>query len=117
VYRLHPVDKNKVLVRLEYLADKFDHGKSTTFDLEKFARELYAQANPGKNLLPKISEMAIDGVQTKKDLLAALSSREEWLSEDSATPIEEMKEDKTPLNALKLEPSAIRTFMLDYSTE
>ena len=82
VYRVMPLEKQKLLVRLENLADKFDGSESAHFDLEKLAKELFAQANPGKNATAKITEMAIDGVQTKAELLGSLSKEDPWLSED-----------------------------------
>jgi hypothetical protein len=104
VYRLSVVDKSMVLVRLENLADKFDGGNDGHFDLEKFASELYVQSNPGKKAQPHITEMAIDGVQTKAELDQVLAEREQWQSEDGQPQIEAHKVDTSPLNNLTLEP-------------
>lgn len=50
-YQMYPLGKNKILVRFENLADRFDTNvtseDSTTYiDLERFAHQLYTEANP-----------------------------------------------------------------------
>ena len=50
-YRIFPLAKNKVLVRFTNLADRFDSKVKDVeyMDVEKFAKELYASANGGRN--------------------------------------------------------------------
>lgn len=50
-YRIFPLGKNKVLVRFTNLADRFDSKVKDVeyMDVEKFAKELYASANAGRN--------------------------------------------------------------------
>lgn len=50
-YRIFPLGKNKVLVRFTNLADRFDSKVKDVeyMDVEKFAKELYASANGGRN--------------------------------------------------------------------
>jgi hypothetical protein len=48
---MYPLSKNKILVRFENLADRFDTNitsdDSTTYiDVERFAHQLYSEANP-----------------------------------------------------------------------
>jgi hypothetical protein len=50
-YQMYPLSKNKILVRFENLADRFDTNitsdDSTAYiDVERFAHQLYSEANP-----------------------------------------------------------------------
>lgn len=51
-YRVHPIEKNKIFVRIENLADRFDSNEnyeSTVkyVNMMKFAKQFWQQANPG----------------------------------------------------------------------
>jgi len=50
-YQMYPLGKNKIIVRFENLADRFDTNvtseDSTSYiDIERFAYQLYSEANP-----------------------------------------------------------------------
>ena len=52
-YHVFPVDKKKILVRFENLADRFDEVNSNEvkyLDLNKFAQSFYMEANPNSKL-------------------------------------------------------------------
>lgn len=61
-----PSDQNDVVVRFENLADRFDGVNNTSnwnLDLQKFAKNLYEQANNGAQPeLIKIEELDLQGV-------------------------------------------------------
>ena len=47
---MHPIDKNKILVRLENLADRFDVSNQDQVkyvNLMKFAKNFWQESNPG----------------------------------------------------------------------
>lgn len=49
--------RNKILVRIENLADKFDYGisKVNMVDIKAFAQQFYKEANPDSDKKPKIA--------------------------------------------------------------
>ena len=65
VYHAYPLGKNKIMVRLENTADKFDDpsAKVTFIDLLKFAQNFYLEANPGMEKVPDINirELTLSG--------------------------------------------------------
>ena len=58
-YTLYPIEKNKILVRVDYLADRFDEQKQKPqiLNLRKFAEELWTNQNPSQTSIsqPTIS--------------------------------------------------------------
>jgi len=49
--------KNKILLRIENIADKFDFNisKINVVDIKSFAQQFYKEANPSSNNKPKIT--------------------------------------------------------------
>jgi len=48
IYRAFPIKKNKILVRMENMADKFDSRSAFVnrfINIKKFANDFYAEAN------------------------------------------------------------------------
>lgn len=85
---MQAVSANKILVRLEDLNDQFDFtNKTSSFDLESYAAYLKHQAKADNKMTSKITEMSIDGLQTKQKLAEIMSKHEDWLSDDKEPKI------------------------------
>lgn len=71
-FHTFPMAKNKILVRIENLADKFDHNISMVnlVDIKSFAQSFYKEANPYSTNKPKITvkEVSITDNQLQSDL-------------------------------------------------
>ena len=74
-YHVHPLDKNKILVRIENLADRFDANIDNStqvkyVDLMKFAKNFWQEANPGntQNMTIKVVEQALTNFETQAEL-------------------------------------------------
>lgn len=87
-YKLFPLGKNKILARIENLADRFDPNLEESeevqyVDVEDFARQLYKEANPNSKLSIecKIVETSID--HAAKNQLAGIDWDESrWIGQD-----------------------------------
>jgi len=67
-YRLFPIARNKIMIRLENLDDVYDQGSRSTaqmsqiVNLEQFARDLYKYVNPlCEPQLIEIQEVTLSG--------------------------------------------------------
>lgn len=122
------MDKNKVLVRFENLADRFDtfnlNSSSVVqyVDVQKFAAELFNEANPEAQGVPKVSilETSLADGQSQASL-AQRTEKFRWKGEDdevmNAKPISHPPADKDPISGVALEPQRIRTFIIEYGKE
>lgn len=56
-FHTFPMAKNKILLRIENIADKFDFNisKINVVDIKSFAQQFYKEANPSSNNKPKIT--------------------------------------------------------------
>jgi len=56
-FHTFPLAKNKILLRIENIADKFDYNisKVNVVDIKSFAQQFYKEANPSSNNKPKIT--------------------------------------------------------------
>ena len=87
-YHVLPLDQNKILVRFENLADRFDHLQQDTkfVNVKKFATQFYKEANPSskREVIPRIQEKTIDNSQPQSELNKRLS-KFTWIGEDDKT--------------------------------
>lgn len=84
-FHTFPMAKNKILLRIENIADRFDYNisKVNVVDIKSFAQQFYKEANPSSTNKPKIliKEVSITDNQLQSDLdkkRAAFS----WIGED-----------------------------------
>lgn len=123
-YRVHPVERNKIFVRVENLADRFDSSKENGepvkyVNLIKFAQEFWQQANPGvkQNITVDIEERAITDFASQTDLQKDLDHRDKWIGigDDLINKTTLIQQPKDISNtALAFEPQRIRSFVISY---
>ena len=106
-----PQERNKILIRLENIADLFDGTPSETpyFDLQTYARELYSHSNDGQ--MPhsvKIVERTLGNNQDYEDME---KSKFKWKSTDEASPVIWPVDNET---GIALQPQRIRLFFVEY---
>lgn len=78
-----PLEKNKIRVRLENLADSYDAPQQTMdLNLSVFADELYESVNGVKPAAVSIEEMSLTGNQSRADMLA---KKIQWKTLDDTT--------------------------------
>lgn len=122
-YHTFPLGLNKILVRFENLADRFDHLQSDTkyINVKQFASQFYKEANPLSKKNPpiaRIQETTIDHSQTQAELdkkKAKFKWAGEGDKESGVTQIMKKPADKNALTEIAMEPQRIRTFVIDYS--
>jgi len=107
-YQLFPLAKNKVLVRLENLLDKFDITNSETkyFDMVTFAKELWYHSqlsSKGLTSQPQayIQEMSLSGAVPLEKIRKSMK----WISnEDCKNQTFKDVQDKNSLRGVALSP-------------
>lgn len=84
-YHTFPMGKNKIMVRFENMADRFDSDLTVQqLDLDKFANTFYQSANPGSivgSYNSTFKEVSLTANQLKSDL-DAKKAKEPWIGED-----------------------------------
>ena len=130
-YQAYPVGRNKILLRIENLLDRFDLTNSDTkfIDLINFSKEFWFQAQSAEGKgdhfpVPSIQEMTVDGTQKLSTLKSgvaadgALKPPTKWIGVDDAnvtrTSVYSSPRDRNGFKGVALEPMRIRTFLLDY---
>jgi len=114
VFRVYPLERNKILARFENLADRFDTDAKAEFvDLNQFAKTFFYDAN--KNTQYDLShveytEVSLSNNQPLKDI-----KNFEWRGVDDDTF--KGGPSPTPDNGTKiaLDPQAIRQFTFHYT--
>jgi len=125
-----PLGKNKILVRLENSADKFDmYTPTIELNMEKFAYYMWMDANPESKtkVYPKIFEMDLTANMFEKEAQWR-RKKAQWKGKDDAEIEEMLLKDpelkavyerdhlKDPITAITLVPQEIRTFVIYYAT-
>jgi len=78
-----PLEKNKIRVRLENLADSYDQpNQAFHIDIRQFADDLYSSVNGAKPAYVNIEEMTLTGNQSRAEML---SKKIEWKTLDDET--------------------------------
>ena len=106
-----PQERNKILIRLENIADLFDGTPSETpyFDLQTFAQELYSHSNDGqKPSAVKIVERTLGNNQDYEEMEKA---KFPWKSTDAASSVIWPVDNET---GVALQPQRIRLFLVEY---
>lgn len=128
---LFPLGRNKILVRMENSADKFDTDVDNIIkvDMEKFASLFWEQANPGSKtkVTPKIYEMDLTANLFEKEVIER-KKKFQWKGKDDAEVAEKLLNDpelrqvyetdhsQDSLDSITLVPQAMRTFVIYYET-
>lgn len=119
-YQLFPLAKNKVLLRLENLLDKFDITNSETkyFDLVTFSKELWYHSqlsSKGIKNQPQahIQEMSLSGASPFEKSRQTLK----WNADKDCKSNIVDTFDKNSLRGVALSPQSIRTFVIDYNEQ
>ena len=118
-YQAFPLGKNKIMVRFENLADKFDIDTAFSikyFDVKKFTTQFYQQANNG--VLPRWT--TIDEVNLSGNILISELKKlntYEWKGDDDGAMLNQPvnKGPKDHGDEKALEPQRIRTFVISYN--
>ena len=108
-----PQARNKILIRLENIADLFDGTPAQTpyFDLQTYAEELFSHSNGGKKATSvQITERTLGNNQDYAEMEEA---KFHWKSTDPASTIE-WPEDKDT-GEVALQPQRIRLFRVLYT--
>ena len=111
---LFPVARNKILVRMVNLADLFDGEPSEApqFDLEGWAKHLYATVNPGAD---SVNVAIVErNLSNSMDYSEMFESRLHWRTRDGE-PEDIFPADRTPNAVFALEPQRIRVFSVTFS--
>ena len=106
-----PQERNKILIRLENIADLFDGTPSETpyFDLQTYAKELYSHSNDGqKPSAVKIVERTLGNNQDYEEMEKA---KFPWKSTDAASSVIWPVDNET---GVALQPQRIRLFLVEY---
>lgn len=121
-FHTFPMAKNKILLRIENIADKFDFNisKINVVDIKSFAQQFYKEANPSSNNKPKITikEVSITDNQLQSDLdkkKAAFSWKGADDDERKKGDQFVFSKDKNSLTAASFEPQRIRTYSIEYT--
>lgn len=114
--RIFPVDKNKILVRFQNLADLVEvnsAGLSTQFvDIEQFAEDLFLDENQKKADNMEIQEMALQGVYP----IDADKNKKIWWAKDDKSPmLQQLAQDHEGFKGIALEPQRMRAFQITYN--
>lgn len=124
-YNVRPLAKDKIMVRFENLADRFDP-KSTSIkylDVQNFAKEFFQEANPFADFVPQIdvTEVSLGDNFLMKDLKKKLSEEKfPWRGDDDArikpTAVYKSPEDKeNGMTGAALPPQRIRQYVIEYN--
>jgi len=123
-YQLLPIDKNKILVRFENLADRVDNfgvgvAEPWKFDIHQFAMSLYQDVNPNPNIKApskiRIEQMDLQGVHPIREV-----KRFKWLAQGPpvAEQPKEMAQqedfDTTNSSEVTIHPQQLKTFRITY---
>jgi hypothetical protein len=115
-YKLIPVAKNIVIMRLENLADRFDKLSNITsfINVEKLAKDLYSEINFKQPDSLLIEEVTLQGTILEKD---RLKNTFKWTGVDDGSQLEFSKrpEDVDGFKGVAMEPQRIRSFRLTYN--
>ena len=106
-----PQERNRILIRLENIADLFDGTPSETpyFDLQTYAQELYSHSNNGqKPHAVKIVERTLGNSQDYEEME---KSKFPWKSTDGASSVVWPEDNET---GVALQPQRIRLFLVEY---
>lgn len=124
-----PLGKNKILVRLENSADKFDfYTPNIEVNMEKFAYIFWMMANPESKtkVYPKIFEMDLTANMFEKEVME-MRKKIQWKGKDDEKIAEELEKNpelkamyerdhtKDPLTAITLVPQEMRSFVIYYA--
>lgn len=121
---MHPLGRNKIFVRIENLADRFDVSREGEtpikyVNLMKFAKNFWQQANAGvkQNMTITFEERAITDFGAQADLQKEVGQREKWIGIGdeliNATTLLQQPQDISN-TALAFEPQRIRSFIISY---
>ena len=114
-YKLFPVAKDQVIVRIENLADRFDKSSEVSFlNVDKLAKDLYFEVNGKQADSVQIEEVSVQGTLLEKD---RLKNTFKWTGVDDGTQLEFSKrpEDQDGFKGVAMEPQRIRSFKLTYN--
>lgn len=130
---LFPLARNKILVRLENIADKFDsYTPDLEIDMEMFAYKFWKMANPQSSMnttdkfVPKIFEVDLTANMLEKEVME-MKKKIQWKGADDAEIAEKLLNDPElrsvherdhtldKMNAIKLVPQDMRSFVIYYA--
>lgn len=114
-FKLIPVAKDQVIMRIENLADRFDKSSEVSFiNVDKLARDLYFEINQKQPDALAIEEVTIQGTISEKD---RLKNTFKWTGVDDGSQLEFSKrpEDQDGFKGVAMEPQRIRSFKLTYN--
>jgi len=103
-YKLFPVAKDQVIVRIENLADRFDKSSEVSFlNVDKLAKDLYFEVNGKQADSVQIEEVSVQGTLLEKD---RLKNTFKWTGVDDGTQLEFSKrpEDQDGFKGVAMEP-------------
>lgn len=111
-----PLARNKIMIRLENIADIYDNATETTVALKNLTLALYKYANSKNHQwYPEvwITEMSLTGNMPLEELR---KRKIQWLTRDDAL----LNREQVPLsdvNNVVLVPQQIKVFEVEYVTE
>lgn len=123
-YRISPVSRNKILIRLDNLGDLIDQNNKqislaqkflnttvTYIDLKQLADELFESENGYRATSIDIQEMSLQGVYTLEQ-----TRQKMWRTRDNnSTELRELAQDnKEGFRGVALENQRLRTFQVTY---
>ena len=115
IYKLFPVAKDQVTLRIENLADRFDKSSEVSFlNVDKLAKDLYFEVNGKQADSVQIEEVSVQGTLLEKD---RLKNTFKWTGVDDGTQLEFSKrpDDQDGFKGVAMEPQRIRNFKLTYN--
>ena len=115
IYKLFPVAKDQVILRIENLADRFDKSSEVSFlNVDKLAKDLYFEVNGKQADSVLIEEVSVQGTLLEKD---RLKNTFKWTGVDDGTQLEFSKrpDDQDGFKGVAMEPQRIRNFKLTYN--
>ena len=115
IYKLFPVAKDQVILRIENLADRFDKSSEVSFlNVDKLAKDLYFEVNGKQADSVQIEEVSVQGTLLEKD---RLKNTFKWTGVDDGTQLEFSKrpDDQDGFKGVAMEPQRIRNFKLTYN--
>ena len=130
---LWPWGRNKIMVRLENIADMFDMWTAAEYsvDMQKFAEGFWNMANPSATWDSSKQSVVIEEMDLTLNMLQkeVISKKRKWKGQDDdlieerikASPelkaIYERNQLDDPITAITMKPQDIRTFLITYGVK